>query len=186
VPTPFFDFTDMPRLTSADRLYGALKDAGFPTPSVIQAQAWPAAVEGRDVIGVAKTGSGKTLGFLVPAFLNIINQTWGHRDPRYGPIALVLAPTRELATQIEEECVKFGRSSGVYVAPSMSPPPTARGPRDVLSFSAFRHSGPDRALVLRIARVVGSQRAAMVAHQSTHSFGRSGTGCRLSRQHPAA
>jgi hypothetical protein len=49
-------------------LYTSLKAAGFATPSPIQGQAWPPALQGRDVIGVAKTGSGKTLGFLVPAF----------------------------------------------------------------------------------------------------------------------
>jgi len=114
VPPPYRAFEDFPGLSSAGSLWSAIKGAGFPTPSVIQAQAWPAAVSGRDVIGVAKTGSGKTLGFLVPAFVNILNQTWGYKDPRYGPVGLVLAPTRELATQIEEECVKFGRSSGVY------------------------------------------------------------------------
>lgn len=112
VPPPYFAFEET-KLPTTDRLWAAIQGAGFPGPSVIQAQAWPPALEGRDVIGVAKTGSGKTLGFLIPAFLNIINQTWGHRDPRYGPVALVLAPTRELATQIEEECVKFGRSSGM-------------------------------------------------------------------------
>jgi ATP-dependent RNA helicase DDX5/DBP2 len=95
-------------------LWAAIKHAGFEKPSIIQAQAWPPAMAGRDIIGVAKTGSGKTLGFLVPAFLNILNGTWGHRDPRNGPIVLVLAPTRELATQIQEECVKFGRTSGIH------------------------------------------------------------------------
>ena len=82
--------------------------AGFPTPSLIQAQAWPAALAGRDVVGVAKTGSGKTLGFLLPGFSQILEQ---RPDPRNGPSILVLAPTRELACQIQVECDKFGRSS---------------------------------------------------------------------------
>jgi ATP-dependent RNA helicase DDX5/DBP2 len=81
--------------------------AGFSTPSVIQSQAWPAALQGRDVVGVAKTGSGKTLGFLVPGFVHILNG--GRKDARHGPTILVLAPTRELATQIQEEAVKFGQ-----------------------------------------------------------------------------
>jgi hypothetical protein len=58
-------FEDAPLLPA---LYSSLKAAGFATPSPIQGQAWPPALQGRDVIGVAKTGSGKTLGFLVPAF----------------------------------------------------------------------------------------------------------------------
>jgi ATP-dependent RNA helicase DDX5/DBP2 len=85
--------------------------AGYTEPSVIQACAWPDALAGRDIVGVAKTGSGKTLGFLIPTFMRIAN---GPRmDLRNGPSTLVLAPTRELACQIREEVVKFGTSSGI-------------------------------------------------------------------------
>jgi len=86
-----------------------LQKAGFPAPSQIQQYAWPLAMQGSDVIGVAATGSGKTLGFLLPAFHYLIE-----RQIRAGsPQLLVMAPTRELAVQIEEEAVKFGRSSGL-------------------------------------------------------------------------
>ena len=87
-----------------------IQRAGFDKPSLIQSQAWPAAISGRDVVGVARTGSGKTLGFLLPGFNNILN-TPAHlrKNPRGGPSILVLAPTRELAQQIQAECDKFGR-----------------------------------------------------------------------------
>jgi len=86
-----------------------LLKAGFPAPSQIQQYTWPLAFQGRDTIGVAATGSGKTLAFLLPAFTYIMEQ-----NIRAGePIFLCLAPTRELAVQIEEESVKFGRSSGI-------------------------------------------------------------------------
>ena len=55
-------------------------------------------------------GSGKTLGFLMPAFVHTLTT---RKDPRLGPTVLTLAPTRELANQIQSECVKFGRSSGI-------------------------------------------------------------------------
>eukprot|EP01041_Mallomonas_annulata_P000842 gene842-1640_t len=85
--------------------------AGFTAPTLTQAQCWPIALAGRDVITVAKTGSGKTCGFLLPAFHRLLAQS---RDLRRGqPGILVLAPTRELACQIEEECVRFGRSSNI-------------------------------------------------------------------------
>ena len=84
--------------------------AGFTGPTPIQAASWAPAMRGRDVVGVAKTGSGKTLGFLVPAFLRIMQE---RKDPRQGPTTLVMAPTRELATQIQDECVKFGRCLGM-------------------------------------------------------------------------
>jgi ATP-dependent RNA helicase DDX5/DBP2 len=93
-----------------DNILRDFRHAGYKEPSVIQAQAWPDALAGRDCVGVAKTGSGKTLAFLIPAFLKISKN---RPDPRQGPSVLVLAPTRELAMQIREEVVKFGRSSGV-------------------------------------------------------------------------
>lgn len=68
------------------------------------------ALEGRDVVAVAKTGSGKTLGYLIPGFLHLQEH---RKNPRLGPTVLVLAPTRELATQIQDEALKFGRSSNL-------------------------------------------------------------------------
>eukprot|EP00438_Fugacium_kawagutii_P034728 Skav230812 [mRNA] locus=scaffold851:184119:187687:+ [translate_table: standard] len=66
-------------------------------PFPIQAQAWPCALAGFDVIAVAPTGSGKTLAFLLPALVHIMAQP--PLQQRDGPIALVLEPTRELAVQ---------------------------------------------------------------------------------------
>jgi superfamily II DNA/RNA helicase len=85
-----------------------LRTAGFTSPTPIQAQTWPIAMQGRDIVAIAKTGSGKTLGYLVPAFQHLERM---RSNSRLGPSVLVLAPTRELATQIQDECVKFGRSS---------------------------------------------------------------------------
>jgi len=59
-------------------------------------------------VAVAKTGSGKTLGYLIPGFIHLKRSC---NDPRLGPTVLVLSPTRELATQIQVEAVKFGKSS---------------------------------------------------------------------------
>jgi len=92
------------------QLMQIIAQAGYTDPSVIQAQTWPAAMAKRDIIGVAKTGSGKTLGFLVPGFLNIL-QT--RANPMAGPSILVLAPTRELAMQIDEQAQKFGTPIGI-------------------------------------------------------------------------
>lgn len=86
-----------------------LSKAGFIKPSQIQAYAWPIAFQGSDVVGIAATGSGKTLAFLCPAFMHILNHCRGGRQP----ILLTLAPTRELAVQIEKEAFRFGQSSGI-------------------------------------------------------------------------
>ena len=85
--------------------------AGFDAPTAIQSQSWPIALSGFDMIGLASTGSGKTLGFALPALVHILVQDY--LEAGDGPIALMLAPTRELAVQIKTECDKFGASSGV-------------------------------------------------------------------------
>ena len=105
---PTFDAAPLP-----PKLRQLLGAAGFATPSAIQGQAWPPALESRDVIGVAKTGSGKTLGFMVPAFVRLCESGFPRPCQSCAPRVLVLAPTRELATQIEVEAQKFGGPLGV-------------------------------------------------------------------------
>ncbi|EEF49276.1 dead box ATP-dependent RNA helicase, putative [Ricinus communis] len=84
---------------------------GFVEPTPIQAQGWPMALKGRDVIGIAETGSGKTLAYVLPALVHVSAQ------PRLvqgeGPVVLILAPTRELAVQIQEEALKFGSRANI-------------------------------------------------------------------------
>jgi ATP-dependent RNA helicase DDX46/PRP5 len=85
------------------------KDFDNPTP--IQAQALPAIMSGRDTIGIAKTGSGKTLAYLLPMFRHIKDQPpLKNLD---GPIGLILAPTRELAVQIHNECGPYTKALGL-------------------------------------------------------------------------
>jgi len=100
-PAPFATFAETkfpPYISSALQL---LK---FDKPTAIQAQCWPLALGGRDLIGLAETGSGKTLAFLVPAIIHIRNKSAAARAK--GPSVLVMAPTRELAQQIEEVAAK--------------------------------------------------------------------------------
>lgn len=87
-----------------------VRQAGFSVPTPIQAQSWPIALNKRDVVAIAKTGSGKTLGYLLPGFMHLKSS---RKNPQLGPTVLVLSPTRELATQIQQEAVKFGRSSRI-------------------------------------------------------------------------
>jgi ATP-dependent RNA helicase DDX5/DBP2 len=87
-----------------------LQNAGFSSPTPIQAQSWPIAMQNQDIVAIAKTGSGKTLGYLLPAFIHLRRRC---NNTQMGPTVLVLAPTRELATQIQEEAIKFGRSSRI-------------------------------------------------------------------------
>jgi len=87
--------------------------AGFPQPTPIQQVGWPAALSGRDMVGIAQTGSGKTLGYLVPMLVHIGAQP--SLRPGDGPVGLVLAPTRELAMQIQSEVEKFSHASHIRV-----------------------------------------------------------------------
>jgi ATP-dependent RNA helicase DDX46/PRP5 len=82
-----------------------IKRLNYTAPTSIQAQAIPAIMSGRDVIGVAKTGSGKTIAFLLPVFRHIKDQR--PLEQMEGPMAIIMTPTRELAVQIYRDCKPF-------------------------------------------------------------------------------
>uniref|UniRef100_A0A0K8SG94 Probable ATP-dependent RNA helicase DDX23 n=1 Tax=Lygus hesperus TaxID=30085 RepID=A0A0K8SG94_LYGHE len=88
---------------------------GYKDATPIQRQAIPIGLQNRDIIGVAETGSGKTLAFLIPLLMWIQSLPKIERmeDADQGPYAIILAPTRELAQQIEEETNKFGNPLGI-------------------------------------------------------------------------
>jgi len=88
-----------------------IRKAGFTEPTPIQCQSWPIALKGRDIIGLADTGSGKTCAFILPAIVHINAQPY--LEPGDGPIVLVLSPTRELAVQTQQECTRFGHTSRI-------------------------------------------------------------------------
>ena len=116
-------------------LLAAVRDAGFTEPTPIQAQAIPLVLAGRDVLGAAQTGTGKTAAFVLPILQRL---SAGRPDaPRPGgrrPIrVLVLSPTRELASQIAETFETFGRPLGirhVAVYGGVSEGPQRRALRD--------------------------------------------------------
>merc|ERR1719235_1181125 len=89
----------------------SITNAGFPAPSPIQSVGWPAALSGRDMVGIAQTGSGKTLAYLLPGLVHIAAQP--PLRPGDGPVGLVMAPTRELAMQIQTEVLKFSHASPI-------------------------------------------------------------------------
>ena len=89
------------------RIAAGVKSVGYTVPTPIQQKAIPAILRGRDVLGVAQTGTGKTAAFVLP-----ILQRLSH-GPRGRVRALIVAPTRELAEQIHQEIVKLGRDTRV-------------------------------------------------------------------------
>ncbi|KAJ3194198.1 ATP-dependent RNA helicase dbp2 [Entophlyctis luteolus] len=108
IPRPVVSFDE---ITFPGYVLREVLAAGFKAPTPIQSQGWPMALSGRDMVGVAETGSGKTLAYTLPAIIHINAQPLLARGD--GPIVLILAPTRELALQIQQECNKFGSSSKI-------------------------------------------------------------------------
>ncbi|KAF8326500.1 RNA helicase, partial [Amanita rubescens] len=108
VPRPIASFDEV---GFPEYLMSTIRGQGFKSPTPIQCQAWPMALSGRDMVAIAQTGSGKTISFALPAMLHINAQPL--LAPGDGPIALILAPTRELAVQIQQECTKFGANSRI-------------------------------------------------------------------------
>jgi ATP-dependent RNA helicase RhlE len=106
--------TNFSALGLAAPLLRALEGEGYSVPTPIQMQAIPAVLAGRDLLGIAQTGTGKTAAFALP----ILHRLAADRRPaqRKGCCVLVLSPTRELATQIAESFRVYGRHLGVTVA----------------------------------------------------------------------
>ncbi|XP_049291279.1 ATP-dependent RNA helicase DDX42 [Anopheles funestus] len=112
-PMPPHPVTSFAHFGFDESLMKAIRKSEYSTPTPIQAQAIPAALSGRDIIGIAKTGSGKTAAFLWPMLVHIMDQR--ELGPGDGPIGLILAPTRELSLQIYSEAKKFGKVYNISI-----------------------------------------------------------------------
>ncbi|NXK54470.1 DDX43 helicase, partial [Chauna torquata] len=104
IPNPVCKFEDV--FEDYPDIMANIRKIGFQKPTPIQSQAWPIILQGIDLIGIAQTGTGKTLAYLMPGFIHLASQPIS-KDQRGGPGMLVLAPTRELALQVEAECLKY-------------------------------------------------------------------------------
>lgn len=125
--------TDEPRQTLGDstttfadlglrpELMQALVNLGYEEPTPVQREAIPPLLEGRDLLGQAPTGTGKTAAFALPMLQRLPARAGGH-----GPLGLVLVPTRELAVQVSEAIHRYGRDLGVRVLPIYGGQPMGR------------------------------------------------------------
>lgn len=121
IPLPVRDFVS---LGFHPKVVESFQRKGYEEPTPIQAQGWPMALQGRDMVGIADTGSGKTISFVLPALMHAKAQTPLREND--GPIVLILAPTRELVNQIEEVVSEYAgfydlRSVAVYGGASIVP-----------------------------------------------------------------
>ncbi len=94
------------------KVLSAVTDAGYTTPTPIQAGAIPHALEGKDVLGIAQTGTGKTASFVLPMLTRLEKGRARARMPR----TLILEPTRELAAQVEENFTRYGKNHRINIA----------------------------------------------------------------------
>ncbi|CAG8634679.1 2246_t:CDS:10, partial [Funneliformis mosseae] len=97
----------------SERILNLIESIGYKEPTPIQRQAIPIGLQNRDIIGIAETGSGKTASFVIPMLVYISDlPRLSEENMSDGPYALILAPTRELAQQIEQETLKFAAPMG--------------------------------------------------------------------------
>lgn len=109
----------MPFPSIDPRLAGALADKGYEEPTPVQAAVLDAGAEGRDLLVSAQTGSGKTVAYglaLAPTLLSPDSEGNGDLPPAAAPLALIIAPTRELALQVERELVWLYGKAGARIA----------------------------------------------------------------------
>ncbi len=124
-------------------LLQALTTLGYEEPTPIQLEAIPPLVEGRDLLGQAATGTGKTAAFALP----VLQRLEAHRSGR-SPIGLVLVPTRELAVQVSEAFHRYGKDLGARVLPVYGGAPIVRQLRSLEAGVDVVVATPGRALDL--------------------------------------
>ena len=138
--------TTFESLGLAQPLLVALSEEGYETPTPIQKQAIPPAMEGRDLLGIAQTGTGKTAAFALPILNYIINNPAPRK--KMAPRVLVLAPTRELATQIADSFRAYARFLKLTVLTVFGGVPIPRQEKQIFSGADVLVATPGRLLDL--------------------------------------
>ena len=124
----------------------------FTAPTPVQAQGWPIALSGQNLVSIAQTGSGKTMGYMLPAIIHCMGQA--HLQRGDGPIVLVMAPTRELAQQIQEQAYKFASPCQLRTACLFGGAPKGAQIRDLERGSEICEATPGRLIdILEMGKV---------------------------------
>ncbi|KAH9284910.1 putative ATP-dependent RNA helicase DDX17 [Echinococcus granulosus] len=141
VPRPVFSFSEA---GFPDSVIEVIEENKWKAPTPIQSQGWPLALSGRNVVGIAQTGSGKTAAFLLPAIVHIKAQPAMKRHD--GPIALILVTTRELAQQVESVARDFCSNCRLRVACLYGGAPKKPQQRDLERYPEVVIATPGRLL----------------------------------------
>lgn len=137
----YTDFTDLPL---SEPTKAGLKASHFAVMTDVQSKAIPLALQGHDILGAAKTGSGKTLSFLIPVLENLYRLQ--HVGPDAGLGALILSPTRELAIQIFDVLRKIGKHGHMFAAGLLIGGKSLESERDALTRMNILVATPGRML----------------------------------------
>jgi ATP-dependent RNA helicase RhlE len=125
--TRYIKLTKFSDFALAEPIQKRVAEGGYTTPSPIQQQAIPPALEGKDILGIAQTGTGKTAAFSLPAIHHLLNDK--RRAGRFECRMLVLAPTRELARQIADSMTGYSKGLGLFVTSAFGGVPINRQKR---------------------------------------------------------
>jgi ATP-dependent RNA helicase DeaD len=141
------------------KIVAALTALGYEEPTPIQRETIPPLIQGKDLLGQAATGTGKTAAFALPILQRIVNEGKGT-----GPVAVVLVPTRELAMQVSEAIHRYGKALGVRVLPVYGGTPIGRQIHGLRSGVEVVVATPGRALdhIRRGSLVLGGVRVVVL------------------------
>ena len=129
-----------------------MRNEKYTAPTPVQAQGWPIALSGQNLVSIAQTGSGKTMGYMLPAIIHCMGQA--HLQRGDGPIVLVMAPTRELAQQIQEQAYKFASPCQLRTACLFGGAPKGAQIRDLERGSEIVVATPGRLIdILEMGKV---------------------------------
>lgn len=153
VPKPIGSFMDS---NLPPNIMSTVIKCGWQEPTPIQSQGLPMALSGRDVVGIAQTGSGKTAAFILPALVHISAQDRLRRGD--GPVCLVVVPTRELAQQVAEVAAEFGNPCNIRNCCVYGGAPKGPQLRDIERGAEICIATPGRLLDFLEARKVNLKR----------------------------
>jgi len=154
---PIFDFSELDVPSALTDLF---RKNNYSVPTPIQAQSWPVSLRGQDTVGIARTGSGKTLSFLLPALVHIRAQAPLRRGD--GPICLIMVPTRELAVQVYEEAKKFGTPMRIRTTAVFGGAPKNQQQQDLEAGCEMVVACPGRLLDFMQARTTNMNRCSFL------------------------
>lgn len=157
LPKPFVHLHEAP---FPDWAAAELRNMGFLQPTSIQVQAWPVLLKGCDFVGIAETGSGKTIAYVLPMLVHLMAQP--ELRPGEGPVALVVVPTRDLCIQVSKQVTQFVGRTGIVCRALYGGEDITAQARALAQRMDIAVATPGRLITLLNSRVTNLRRATFV------------------------